>query len=163
MKKEKQHLPRYGVGPIYCLIIAALTIAAFLCRNVTVVRFGKLETLGIPFMVIGIVFIILGVFMWVQALVVSKIGDGIMNNHLVTSGIYAWVRNPIYSAVMVTCTGVIFIIGNALFFILPIVYWFMMTVLMKLTEEKWLRSLYGKEYDDYCKKVNRCIPWFPKK
>ncbi len=22
-----------------------------------------------------------------------------------------------------------------------------------------LYNLYGKEYDDYCKRVNRCIPW----
>ena len=37
-----------------------------------------------------------------------------------------------------------------------------MTILMKATEEKWLRELYGKEYEDYCKRVNRCWPWFPK-
>ena len=34
--------------------------------------------------------------------------------------------------------------------------------LLKNTEEKWLEELYGQEYIDYCKKVNRCIPWFPK-
>lgn len=34
-----------------------------------------------------------------------------------------------------------------------------MTVLMKNTEEKWLYALYGQEYLDYCKRVNRCIPW----
>ena len=34
---------------------------------------------------------------------------------------------------------------------------------LKNTEEKWLSELYGQEYLDYCKKVNRCIPWFPKK
>lgn len=33
---------------------------------------------------------------------------------------------------------------------------------MKHTEEKWLAALYGREYADYCKRVNRCIPWFPK-
>lgn len=38
-----------------------------------------------------------------------------------------------------------------------------MTILMKETEEKWLAKLYGQEYRDYCKKVNRCLPWFPKK
>lgn len=38
-----------------------------------------------------------------------------------------------------------------------------MTVLMKHTEEKWLKNLYGKEYEEYCKRVNRCIPWFKKK
>lgn len=30
------------------------------------------------------------------------------------------------------------------------------------TEEKWLLDLYGEEYAEYKKNVNRCIPWFPK-
>ncbi len=33
---------------------------------------------------------------------------------------------------------------------------------MKNTEEKWLLELYGIEYANYCKRVNRCIPWFSK-
>ena len=35
-------------------------------------------------------------------------------------------------------------------------------LLMKCTEEKWLKNLYGVEYEEYCRSVNRCIPWFPK-
>ena len=97
--------------------------------------------------------------MWIMAVIVSKLDDNIKKNHLVTTGIYSWVRNPIYSACMFACTGFILMIGNAFFFVLPFVYWLFMTVLMKQTEEKWLRALYGQEYDDYCKRVNRCIPW----
>ena len=41
-------------------------------------------------------------------------------------------------------------------------YWIFMTVLMKYTEEKWLKNLYGREYEEYCRRVNRCIPWIPK-
>lgn len=26
-----------------------------------------------------------------------------------------------------------------------------------------LRDLYGKEYEEYCERVNRCIPWFKRK
>ena len=35
--------------------------------------------------------------------------------------------------------------------------------LMKATEEKWLSDLYGSEYGEYCKRVNRCWPWLPVK
>jgi protein-S-isoprenylcysteine O-methyltransferase Ste14 len=34
-----------------------------------------------------------------------------------------------------------------------------MTVVLKNTEEKWLLDLYGKEYEEYKKRVNRCIPF----
>ena len=46
--------------------------------------------------------------------------------------------------------------------LLPFLYWGFMTIFMKLTEEKWLYNLYGEECAAYCKKVNRCIPWFKK-
>ncbi|MBQ8996005.1 MAG: isoprenylcysteine carboxylmethyltransferase family protein, partial [Oscillospiraceae bacterium] len=78
-------------------------------------------------------------------------------------GAYAWVRNPIYSAFMILCTGVILILGNLYFLILPLIFWIFMTILMKHTEEVWLKDLYGKEYEDYCKRVNRCWPWLPGK
>ena len=37
-----------------------------------------------------------------------------------------------------------------------------MAIMLKPTEEKWLRNLYGTEYDAYCKRGNRTWPWFPK-
>ena len=37
------------------------------------------------------------------------------------------------------------------------------TGIIKNTEEKWLKALYGNEYAEYCRNVNRCIPGFPKK
>ena len=110
---------------------------------------------------LGVILIAAGVALWIYAVPVSKIDDGIRENRLVTTGAYALVRNPIYSAVMIACTGVLLIVGNAWFFVLALIYWLFMTVLMKATEEKWLRDLYGKEYDDYYKRVNRCWPWLP--
>jgi hypothetical protein len=46
-------------------------------------------------------------------------------------------------------------------FLIPVIFinWGIMTVVLKATEEKWLRALYGQEYEDYCKRVNRCIPF----
>lgn len=45
--------------------------------------------------------------------------------------------------------------GSPRLFPLPLVFWLFMTVLMKETEEKWLKDLYGAEYEDYCRRVNR--------
>ena len=152
----------YGVGPIYVCVIAALTLAAVLMRNLSIFESGRLRGLHLPLLILGIVFIAGGIALWVYAVAISKIDDGIKDNRLVTIGAYALVRNPIYSAAMIACTGVILIAGNAWFFPLPLLYWLFMTVLMRATEEKWLRNLYGKEYEDYCQRVNRCWPWPPK-
>jgi protein-S-isoprenylcysteine O-methyltransferase Ste14 len=157
--KKKEHLPLFGVGPIYVYSIAILTLLAFISRNLSVFEAGKLTSIKSLLIILGGILIIAGAIMWIMAVIVSKVDDNIKKNHLVTTGIYAWVRNPIYSAFMIANTGIILIIGNAFFFVLPFVYWLFMTVLMKHTEEKWLHNLYGQEYEDYCKRVNRCIPW----
>lgn len=157
--KEKEHLPLFGVGPVYVYIVSMITLIAFLCRKLSVFEAGKLTELKILLIILGIILIVIGAVMWVMAVIVSKVDDNIKKNHLVTTGIYSWVRNPIYSACMFACTGVILMTGNAFFFVLPFAYWLFMTILMKHTEEKWLRDLYSQEYEDYCKHVNRCIPW----
>ncbi|MFA9465663.1 MAG: isoprenylcysteine carboxylmethyltransferase family protein [Velocimicrobium sp.] len=71
---------------------------------------------------------------------------------------------PIYviSMFMIVCIGAIFCANNLWLLILPIIYWISMTLLMKATEEKWLKDLYGDGYIEYCRNVNRCIPWFRK-
>ena len=159
--KKQDHLPIYGVGPLYVYVIAALTLAAVLLRNMPVFSSGKLAGLHTPLLILGVLFIAAGIALWIYAVPVSKIDDGIKENRLVTTGAYAMVRNPIYSAAMIACTGVILIVGNAWFFVLPFAYWLFMTLLMKATEEKWLKDLYGAEYEDYCRRVNRCWPWLP--
>ncbi|MCM1488716.1 MAG: isoprenylcysteine carboxylmethyltransferase family protein [Firmicutes bacterium] len=160
--KNKEHLPMYGVGPIYVCVIIILTVAAVILGHCELFKKGLIEMLKIPFLIIGILLILCGIILWCGAVFRSKIDDGINENKLVTSGVYALCRNPIYTAFMFFCTGALFISGNV--FLLPLffVFWIFMTVLMKNTEEKWLGKLYGKDYFDYCKRVNRCIP-FPKK
>lgn len=161
--KNKEHLPMYGVGPIYGGVIIAVTVLALIAGNSDLLENGIISAVKIPSLIIGILLIVLGLYMWINALLYSKIDDHITDNKLATDGIYSWVRNPIYSAFMFFCTGALFISGNIYFYPLFFFYWLFMTVLMKNTEEKWLENLYGDEYREYKKRVNRCIPWRSKK
>ena len=122
MKKHK-HLPIFGVGPIYVFIIAVLTFAPYLMRNLPALSSGRIDVLQKPLLILGIVLIVLGVFIWFQGAIVSRLLDGIVQNRLVTTGIYAWVRNPLYTAFMFACNGVILMAGNLWFFFLPFVFW----------------------------------------
>ncbi|MCM1263475.1 MAG: isoprenylcysteine carboxylmethyltransferase family protein [Butyrivibrio sp.] len=156
---KKQHLPMIGVGPVYvAVIIAATVIAVILGRN-AIFEKGVVDFLKVPLCIIGILLILLGIYLWAGAMFKSKIDKHIAENSLATTGVYALVRNPIYSAFMFLCTGALMIEGNLFFMPLFFFYWIFMTALMKCTEEKWLKNLYGREYEEYCKKVNRCIPW----
>ena len=128
----------------------------------------------IPFVienkVVKSIFILLGVILIVEGLVCyfgADFGGGLVksikSNQLKTNGAYAFVRNPCYAVFFLGSTGSLLIAHNPVLLILPVLFWLEMTIVLKNTEEKWLEELYGQEYIDYCKKVNRCIPWFPKK
>ncbi|MDO5516958.1 MAG: isoprenylcysteine carboxylmethyltransferase family protein [Clostridium sp.] len=158
--KQKDHLPLMGVGPIYVCGIITLTIIGIVLKHFKVIKSGTVDFLKIPFFIVGIVLIIVGLLFWYKALFQSKVDENIRSNTLMTTGVYSYVRNPIYSAFMMICTGVLFCVNNLWLLILPFIYWFFMTILMKNTEEKWLKELYKEKYLDYCKRVNRCIPWF---
>jgi len=159
--KKTAHLPLFGVGPLYGGIVVALTVAG--CVAGSLVPFGRVPQAKIPLLVFGIFLIVYGVSLWIRAVLVAKLDNGIKENRLVTGGVYAHVRNPIYSAIMFACTGALCITGNLLFLPLFFVFWALMTVMMKNTEENWLTERFGNEYEKYCKRTNRAIPWFAKK
>ncbi|MBO6114781.1 MAG: isoprenylcysteine carboxylmethyltransferase family protein [Lachnospiraceae bacterium] len=171
---EKKHLPLYGVGPFYVATCFVLTVVGIVLSRAGLLESGGVEytpVRSLPFVIgiifvfwlVGIILIVFGAYIWYAANFKNKIDDNIKNNELVTTGIYASVRNPIYSGISIILTGILLTEENYWLLILPFVFWIFMTVLMKCTEEKWLTDLYGEEYQAYCKRVNRCIPWFPKK
>lgn len=153
----------FGVGPIYVLTIGMLSALVILLDRTHVIPAVHPAWGRLLFIILGFAFVLFGIILWIKAVLKDKVDDGIKENHLVTSGAYAIVRNPIYSAFMFLFSGALFINGNVLTFVLPFLYWWFMTVLMKHTEEKWLLERYGAEYGMYCHKVNRCIPGIPNK
>ncbi|MBR1930305.1 MAG: isoprenylcysteine carboxylmethyltransferase family protein [Lachnospiraceae bacterium] len=160
--KDKSHLPMYGIGPLYVWSIIMMTVAGIVLSRKEIVHIGNLARLKTPFMVAGWLLIVWGVILWVAAVVGAHIDTHILQNQLVTTGIYGYVRNPIYSAAMFACTGALLIANDVWLLILPFLFWGYMTVLLKSTEEKWLKERYGRAYSEYKMKVNRCIPWFKK-
>ena len=124
---------------------------------------GYFEVLTIPFYIIGSLLILYGIVLWILAVIHSKIDKNIEENRLVTTGIYRYCRNPIYIAFVFIFTGALLFTCNLFLFILPPIYYIYLTILMKHTEEKWLKEKFKYEYLSYMRETNRCIPWFPNK
>lgn len=160
--KKKEHLPFFGVGPIIVAFQIAVTLVGIVLSYMGYLDFGKVDLLNIPFKIMGIALIIFGGYLYLSANLKSKLFDNITENKLVTTGVYSMVRNPIYSGFLLICTGAVCIANNLVLFAAPVLDWFFMTIVLKLTEEKWLKNLYGDEYVQYCKRVNRCIPCLSK-
>ena len=162
-ENKQKHLPVIGVGPLIVIPQLVVTVLAIILSKMGIIYSLQVKELKTPFIIIGIMLILLGAWLWFSSNFKVKIDAYIKENHLVTSGVYSMVRNPIYSAFFLVCIGAFFIETNIILFVLPVVYYAYMTVFLIKTEEKWLSELYGQEYEEYCKNVNRCIPWTPKR
>lgn len=166
MKKDtdKKALPLFGVGPLYVIVCAVITVVGIIPDCFGILSMGEIANLflKIVFYVLGIILIVSGIVMWLFAVVIGKVDKDIESGKLKTTGIYAVVRNPVYSAFLFVFTGILLFFTNLYLLVLPVLYYIYMTVLMICTEEKWLKEKFGTEYVMYCKKVNRCLPWFPK-
>ena len=160
--KEGQKLPMFGIGP-YLIYGIALLNAAVILLSAYVFNIG---TLGSPwtfiFRAAGAILVALGLPVWFIAAVRSGMDENITENKLKTDGIYAWVRNPMYTGWWFAMTGIGLMWHNVLAIPLFFIDWAILTVVLKNTEEKWLLKVYGKEYAEYKSRVNRCIPCFPK-
>ena len=162
-EQKRKHLS--GVGIVCVCFISAITIAAVICSIVfEALDFGR-DWNGRVFAIIGGVFLILLGIVLVVAYYISKgiyeASEDERSLSLITKGIYRWVRNPFYSGVLMINTGVLLIHGNFIFLFFPAIYWAFMTAMIKRTEEKWYKLRFAGEYDRYCDRVNRLIPWFP--
>ena len=155
MKKSKT-LPIYGVGPVYVISCLILTIIALILNCYKIIPI--LKFLDLFMIILGILFIIIGAILWLSAVLVTQVDRKIKDGELITTGIYSIVRNPIYSSFLFIFTGIIFLVNNIYLLALPITFWIYLTILLKLTEEKWLKDKFTDEYDRYSKNVNRVIP-----
>ena len=163
MKSKEFKMPTFGVGPIYVITCFILTIVALCLHLKGYLYQGDLSKGKIFFIIAGILLILLGIYLWVQAVIVQKINKKVKEKKLITRGIYSIVRNPIYSAFLFIFTGLLLLTANYILLILPFIFWAFLTILMKNTEEKWLKNEFGQEYEIYLNEVNRVLPWIRKK
>ena len=163
MKSQEFKMPAFGVGPIYVITCLILTIGGICLHIKGYLYQGELREGKIFFLIAGTLLILLGIFLWVQAVIVEKINKKVKEKKLITGGVYSIVRNPVYSAFIFIFTGILLLTANYILLILPFIFWVLLTILMKNTEEKWLKNEFGKEYEIYLKEVNRVIPWIRRK
>ena len=76
---------------------------------------------------------------------------------LVTNGIYAYIRNPIYTGLTVALIGAELVAKSYLF--LFAILGFVVAYRQAKLEEKILEEHFGKEYTDYKKRTKRLIPF----
>jgi protein-S-isoprenylcysteine O-methyltransferase Ste14 len=102
---------------------------------------------------------------WLIASAVSTLGKQwafaarlVEGHKLITEGPYAFVRNPIYAGMlgMLVATGLAMEHWTALD--VAVVLFAVGLVIRVRSEEKLLRAAFGKEFEDYAKRVPAVLP-----
>ena len=78
--------------------------------------------------------------------------------HLVVSGLYRYVRNPMYVSVVSAILGQALILGNTQLLEYGASVWLAFHLFVLLYEEPVLRETFGAEYQSFCAHVPRWIP-----
>jgi protein-S-isoprenylcysteine O-methyltransferase Ste14 len=78
--------------------------------------------------------------------------------HLVVTGLYRYVRNPMYVAGLMLVLGEGLLFGSVRLLEYGVVAWLASFAFVVFYEEPALRQRFGNEYGDYCAQVGRWVP-----
>src|SRR5262249_30806175 len=131
----------------------------------------RFESIWPPLRVVGALLTVAGAAVLVSAFarfVTEGIGTPAPvapTRHLVVGGLYRYVRNPMYIAVVSAIVGQGLLFGQAGLFVYGAVAGAAMFAFTRLYEEPYLAETYGDEYEQYRRNVPgwrpRLRPWKP--
>jgi protein-S-isoprenylcysteine O-methyltransferase Ste14 len=116
------------------------------------------DTLVFPVLLAGtILFLCLSVFLVSRShkAVLEQVHD---SPKLVDSGVYAWVRHPMYLGTLLFCLAFLFISVSLVSIFIWIAF-FIFYDRMATYEEKSLTEILGEQYTAYQKRVSKWVPW----
>ena len=79
-------------------------------------------------------------------------------DQLVVTGLYRYVRNPMYVALLSMVIGQALLLGSATLLWYAAILWLMFHVFVLMYEEPTLRRKFGRSYETYCANVRRWRP-----
>lgn len=150
------------IGSAAFLLVAPGTVAGLVPWFITHWRFG--DDAHVNLMVAGGVLIVAGLAVLLESFVRFALRGGgtpaplAPTAHLVVTGAYRYVRNPMYVAVVALIFGQALLFANAGLIAYGITIAFAFHVFVVGYEEKRLEREFGEDYARYCANVRRWRP-----
>jgi protein-S-isoprenylcysteine O-methyltransferase Ste14 len=154
-----------AVGSALFFILAPGVVAGLLPCLLTGWRFAEPLPFWTPVRFAGGALIAAGALVLLQAFarfVMEGLGTPAPvapTERLVVGGLYGYVRNPMYLAVLAVIVGQVLLFGQLGLLVYAGLVALAFVVFVKAYEEPTLRARYGAEYDDYLREVPG---WWPR-
>src|SRR5499433_3006615 len=156
--------PAAIIGSAIFLVIAPGTLAVYVPWRMTRWHFAPALFGFSGFRVIGVIMIIAGLPVLLDSFARFAIqGLGTPApiappQHLVVTGLYRYVRNPMYVAVLSLILGQGLLFGNVSVLLCALIFWLACHLFVVFYEEPTLRGKFGDEYQEFCANVRRWVP-----
>ena len=159
-KKEAMKLSNkmtvLGIAPKIALIFFPYLAFTIILQIIKSDIFTITQIPYIACVILGVLLIVVGLVLW--ALSGRIIQNAFKEGKLLTKGIYAIVRHPMYSGILVFfSSGIALVSCSWVMLTAPFVGYIVFKLLIK-EEENYLERKFGQEYFDYKSKVNAIIP-----
>jgi len=157
--KSKKKMSKWGVSPKMILYLLPFIVLF------TIIHFYFFPTFQLPInpfytIIIGIILLMLGFIIYIKTLKI--INKAHSESRLVTHGIYAYVRHPLYSSFILFMTpGIVLLFNSYILFFIPIIYYIIFRILIR-KEEMYCLNQFGELYVHYKKNLNAIFPKFRK-
>ena len=152
------------LGSLFFLFLAPGTVAGVVPWWISGWRIQAPLLHFSPFRYVGVLLIVAGVPVLLDSFArfaLTGLGTPapvFPTRHLVVSGLYRYVRNPMYLAVATVILGQGFLFGDLRVLEYGVLVWLAFHLFVLLYEEPVLRGSFGAEYENYCADVGRWIP-----
>jgi protein-S-isoprenylcysteine O-methyltransferase Ste14 len=151
----KKRMSRWGVGPKTFVPSLTYTLAAWAATSAWPGAF-RLRSLPDVVGTVGVVLTTVGLLMWmVGGVTVMRAYN---RDQLVTSGVFALVRHPVYAAwITLVFPGLALLNRSWPMFITPLIAYAIFRRLIH-REDEYLEQRFGPAYVNYRRRVNEVIP-----
>jgi protein-S-isoprenylcysteine O-methyltransferase Ste14 len=160
--------PAAAIGSVIFFVLAPVVVAGLVPWSLTGWHPGST---WIPLRILGAVLVLAGTVVLLDAFtrfVVEGRGTPAPvapTERLVVGGLYRFVRNPMYVAVIMVIIGQALILGRWSLWIYAVAAWLATAAFVRWYEEPTLRGRFGPDYDAYRQAVPawlpRARPWTP--
>jgi len=152
------------LGSAIFLVVAPGTIAGYVPWTICDWRFAPPLLGFFAFRIIGTLMIVIGLPVLLDSFArfaIQGLGTPApvaSPQHLVVTGLYRYVRNPMYVAVLSLIFGQGLLFGSGRLLEYGLIVWLGFAAFVFLYEEPALRRKFGKEYEEFCAHVPRWVP-----
>jgi protein-S-isoprenylcysteine O-methyltransferase Ste14 len=152
---------RAAIGSAVFFLLAPGIVAGFIPWSIT-----RWQLAGAPWPIaaLGILLVVAGLAVLIDCFVrfawqgVGTPAPVAPTRHLVVTGAYRYVRNPMYVAVVAIILGQVLLFVSLPLLVYGALAWLATHIFVLAYEEPTLRSTYGAEYDAFTSAVPRWIP-----